>query len=370
MPSQLKVLHICHSLRIGGLEQVVLDLVRLGPKFGFQSAVATLAASGELAPEVKELGSPFYLLGKREGLDWRMVARIRGLIKSLGIDVVHAHNEGAGLYAGLAGLWTRRPVITTRHGLSFGVGGPWLRRVAGLVNQRTVCVGRDVMRMAREGDRIPGRKLRLIYNGVETGADLMPDSEREKIRTSLGLDAEALMIISVGRLSPEKDYQSLLQTLAQIAPATAAPFLVLVGDGPQRNDLARTASELGMKDRVLLLGQRRDVPQLLAAADIFALSSISEGVSKAILEALAMGLVVVATAVGGTPELIEDGVTGILVPPSRPDIMAQALSRVLADPQLAERLGRAGQLRVEQSFSLRATVQAYSDLYRQVAASE
>ena len=170
------------------------------------------------------------------------------------------------------------------------------------------------------------------------------------VRTELGLDDNAPVLISVGRLALEKDYGTLLQALAPGQGVSENAKLILVGDGPQRGPLSKAMEESGLAGRVRMLGDRRDVRDLLAAADAFVLSSISEGVSKALLEALATGLPVVATSVGGTPEVVTDGVTGLLVPPSRPDLLGQALAAVLNDSHLAGRLGRAGRQRAEERF--------------------
>jgi len=364
-PPEIKVLHVSYSLKTGGLERVILDLVRLGGRNGLTSAVAALGEAGELAGQVEEAGAAFFFLGKRPGLDWRMVPRLRALARRLGVHIIHAHNEGAGFYAGLAGLCKGPPVITTRHGFSYGLNTLWVRRAAGLLSRRTVCVGRDVMRLVREVDKIPASRVRIIYNGVDT-AEFAPDQKRrELMRAELGYAPGDRILISVGRLAPEKGYDTLLRALALLAQADKGTRLVLVGDGPRRGFLQDLTKELGLQDRVRLLGNRKDIRDLLAAADVFVLSSLSEGVSKSLLEAMAMALPVVATSVGSTPEVVLAEKTGLLVPARRPDLLAQALAAVLHDSQSA-RWGRAGRERVEAEFSLPATVAAYARLYREV----
>ena len=314
------------------------------------------------------MGARYFFLGKRPGLDWRMVTRLWRVIREVKADVLHAHNEGAGFYAGLAGLLAGRPVITTRHGASFGLDTLWVRRAAGLLSRRTVCVGKDVVRLARQVDHLPASRVRLIYNGVDT-SQFAPDAKaRARVRAELGFADTDRVLISVGRLALEKDYATLLQSLATAQGVAGQASLILVGDGPQREALSQEAERLGLAGRVRMLGDRQDVRDLLAAADVFVLSSISEGVSKALLEAMAVGLPVVATSVGGTPEVVEEGVTGLLVPPSRPDVLGQALDgRFCDDSSLAERLGRAGRERAQERFSVQATVAAYVELYREVA---
>ncbi len=373
MPAPLKVLHICHSLHTGGLERIVVEMVRRGPEHGFTSQVATLSPGGELAALVEKLGGRWCSLDKRAGLDWRLVGRIRKLARRMDADLLHAHNEGAGLYAGLAGRLGGRPVLCTRHGLSFGAGsrGAWLRRAAGWLCRRTVCVGRDVLRLAREKDHLPASRLALIPNGVDCEVFAPDPAARDRLRSELGVEPGQPVVISVGRLAPEKDYGLLLAAMAVMEKggraAGAQALLLLVGQGPERPGLEKLAGELGLGSRVRFLGDRRDVPALLNAADVFALSSLSEGVPMALLEAMSCGLPVAATAVGGVPEVVEHGRNGLLVHRREAADLAQALSQLLDEPDRARELGRAARERVLEHFSLEAMLGAYAALYRGLA---
>jgi sugar transferase (PEP-CTERM/EpsH1 system associated) len=367
MPS-LKILHVCHSLNTGGLERIIVEMVRRGPQHGFECAVATLGPGGDLAGRVQELGGDLFNLGKREGLDWRVPLRLMRLAARWGADLLHAHNEGAGLYAGLAGRLGSRPALCTRHGLSFGAGsrGLRLRRLAGRLCQRTVCVGRDVLRFASEEDRLPAARLALVYNGVDTEV-FRPDEEARTFwRKELAIGEQEMAIISVGRLAPEKDYGLLLAALARLQVKTAQAKLVLVGEGPQRSALKAQAEEKGLAERVLFLGRRSEVPGLLNAADVFALSSLSEGIPMALLEAMACALPVAALAVGGVPEVVEDGLHGILVQGRRPEDLAAAITRLSEGRQDARRMGLAARARVLERFSLASMLGAYAGLYRQL----
>jgi glycosyltransferase involved in cell wall biosynthesis len=367
MDAPLKVLHVSFTLDTGGLERIILDLMLRGPGLGLAPAAAVLGEPGSLAARAGELGFVVHRLEQRPGLDWEVVRRLRELVRRLGVSVLHAHNEGAGLYAGLAGRLSGRPVVTTRHGLSFRAGprGIWLRRAAGLLARRTVCVGRGVYRLARRVDRLPARRLEVVYNGVDTRRFAPDPAARARARGRLGLGPAEPVVISVGRLAPEKDYGVLLEAMARLPRPEAR--LLLVGEGPARPGLEAMIGELGLAGRVRLLGDRRDVPSLLNAADVFALSSLSEGVSMALLEAMACGLPAVATRVGGTPEVVRQGETGLLCPPGQPRPLAQALERLLARPGLARALGEAGRERVGQRFSLGAMARAYARIYAELA---
>lgn len=366
---ELKVLHVCHTLNTGGLERIILEMARRGREHGFASWVATLGPGGGLAQELVSLGGHWRGLAKREGLDWRTAPRLMSLAKSMGADVIHGHNEGASLYAGLAGRLSGRPAICTRHGLSFGAGpkGVWLRRTAGWLCRRTVCVGGKVLAMARHNDRLPAARLALIYNGVDARV-FAPDQEaRSRCRQRLGIDPGRPAVISVGRLVPEKDYALLLRAIASLRVDGMDVCLLLVGNGRERQGLADLAGRLGLAESAFFLGERREVPDLLNAADVFALSSLSEGVPMAMLEAMSCGLPVVSTAVGGAPEVVEHGSCGLLVGSRQPRELAAALHKVLADQGAARRMGMGGRIRVLERFSLDAMLSAYAGLYRRLA---
>jgi glycosyltransferase involved in cell wall biosynthesis len=200
----------------------------------------------------------------------------------------------------------------------------------------------------------------LVYNGIDVDEMSAARQERQDARRELGLGPDDRAVISVGRLSREKDYATLLRALA----ALPGPRLFLVGHGPARGELEALAAELGLGQRVAFLGERNDVPRLLAACDLFALSSLTEGISMALLEAMAGGLPVAATAVGGTPELVIPGETGLLAPPGDPAALAQAMGALLGDVERAKALGAAGATRVAERFSLEAMAKAYAELYR------
>jgi len=173
--------------------------------------------------------------------------------------------------------------------------------------------------------------------------------------------------VTVARLRPPKDVMTLVRAIALLPPGSARA--TVVGDGPERADLAEEVRRLGVEGAVDLVGEREDVADLLAAADVFALPTLSEGLPMSVLEAMAAGLPVVAAAAGGVPELVEDGQTGILVPPGRPDALAAALGRLAADPALRRRLGGAGRRRAEAHFDIEACRRAHVDLYRELLAA-
>jgi sugar transferase (PEP-CTERM/EpsH1 system associated) len=227
-----------------------------------------------------------------------------------------------------------------------------------------VTVSNDLRLWLTQTVGIPEPKVTTIHNGVDTQR-FSPDG-RSAARRSLGLDESVFTIATVGRLDPVKDHRSLLQAFVPIARSNRQVCLMIVGDGPARKDIVGLCSEMQITDKVRILGERQDIPIVLKACDVFTLTSIAEGISNTILEAMASGLPVVATRVGGNLELVDPGVTGHLVTAKDVAALTVAYESYFRDPELCNRHGRNARTRAEQKFSLERMASQYSDLYRSV----
>jgi glycosyltransferase involved in cell wall biosynthesis len=201
---------------------------------------------------------------------------------------------------------------------------------------------------------------------ITTGTNY-PSSELAALRRELGLPIDGILFGTVGRLDPVKDHRTLLHAFAPIARLDCPAYLLIVGDGPMRDDIGALVAELGIGNKVFLLGERQDIPKLLKALDVFTLTSIAEGISNTVLEAMASGLPVVATRVGGNPELVEHGRTGQLIASRDVPGLTSALEAYLNDSSLQQEHGRAGRARAVEHFSLDRMAQQYADLYRSMA---
>ena len=274
--------------------------------------------------------------------------------------VVHANSSKAGVLGRLAAVAARVPVrLFTVHGWAFtahtGIAAKtylWADRLMTPLTTMTVCVAESERRAGLRARTCRAGRTVVIHNGVELA------KPRRRSRPA----GAPVMLVSVGRLRPPKDFTTLVQAVAALDPASAR--LRIAGDGPDRNALAAEVTRLGLDGSVELLGTRGDVDELLADADLFVLSSDSEGLPMSVLEAMAAGLPVVASAVGGVPELVRDGETGTLVPPRDSAALAAAIRRLVADAALRERLGEAGRLRAEREFSLAGFRRAHLEIYR------
>jgi glycosyltransferase involved in cell wall biosynthesis len=274
--------------------------------------------------------------------------------------VVHANSSKAGVLGRLAAVGARVPVrLFTVHGWAFKAHSGrtataylWADRLMSPLSTTTICVADGELRAGLEARTCRADRTVVIRNGVALdGPRAHPTGARPAT------------LLSVGRLREPKDFLTLVRAMAGLEPGSAR--LRIAGDGPDRAAIAAEVARLGLD--VELLGTRTDVPALLAEADVFVLASHSEGLPMSVLEAMAAGLPVVASAVGGVPELVLDGETGALVPPGDSAALAGALARLTADPELRERLGQAGRRRVELEFSLERFEREHLELYRKRA---
>jgi glycosyltransferase involved in cell wall biosynthesis len=350
---RVNVVHVAGQLDMGGMEKLLVEFARHANRERFALHFLTLGRRGILADEIEALGWPVMPLEVGPGLRPRLLLRLAGWFRRLKADVVHTHNTRPLMYAGPAARLARvRRVIHTRHGQRFGatrrqtVGF----RLASLAADRVVCVSRDSARIAA-AEGISERRIRTLWNGIDLGR--FP-------KTASACDGP---VLAVGRLSPEKDFPTLIRAAAIAARAEPSFRLEIAGDGACFADMRQLVDKLNLGDVVRLLGQVRDVPALLARGGIFTLASLTEGVSLTILEAMATGLPVVATRVGGNPEVVAEGETGLLVPPGDPAVLAAALLELWRNPERRVAMGRAGRQRVEECFEIRKMLAAYEELY-------
>ena len=291
------------------------------------------------------------------------------MVRSHATEVLHTHNAVAHYHAVLAtcGLDLRQ-VINTRHGM----GGnrragrrEWLYRRALARTDAVVTVCEAACRDACKRGIVPATKAKVVPNGIRV-ASFQPASTamREHLLQMLQLPMQTRVIGSVGRLNWAKDQVSLIRAFRQLHEQRADTVLVLIGDGELRAELQQCAIDEGVADSVYLLGDRNDVRELLQGFDLFVLSSLSEGYSMALLEACAVALPIVATAVGGNGEIVRDGGTGRLVPPGDPTALANAMLVLLRDPAQALALGQAARAWVEQHGSLEAMAMRYASIYQ------
>jgi len=343
----MRISHVVENLDRGGLERVVIDLATAQVAAGHECQVICLYEAGSLAGELTSAGIRVAACGKRDGADLRAIWRLRRALARQRADVLHSHNSIAHYYAMVAafGLGLGR-IVNTRHGM--GAATPasrreWLFRQSLRWTDLAVAVSGAAGRQLTDYGVVPARKMRVVPNGIHAQPFRVRDPGlRARLAVHLGLAPDTELIGFVGRLNWAKDLQTLLAAFAQLHGHRNDVALVLVGEGSERAAIEASVARLGIGDRVVLLGDRSDVPQLLPAFTMFAMSSVSEGYSIALLEACACALPIVVTDVGGNGEIVTDGVNGLVVPPRDPGAFAAAIQALLDDPARAAEMGRAG----------------------------
>jgi L-malate glycosyltransferase len=355
----LAVAHLIGHVDFGGAERQVVNLLNA---IAATKPILILIDAGrpnellaQLDPAVKVIRVPCRI--SRLPLEARRLAR---LLRAHNISVLHSHMFWPNVYGALAASIADTPVfVTTEHGRN-----PWKRpwhrwlerKLISRIARRRICVSEDVLKIRVAEDGLSASQLAVVPNGTFVG-----ELPVRNVNTPRRL-------LAVGRLVPAKDYQNLLAALHQLASRGIEVELQIAGEGPLRRELESECSRLGLASRVRFLGNRDDVASLLSQADIFVMSSRREGQPLALLEAMAAGMPIVSTAVGGVPATVRDGVEALLVPPADAGSLANALQKLVADPEAAARLGRNAYQRVRENFSIEVGAAAHLSLYQTLLA--
>jgi glycosyltransferase involved in cell wall biosynthesis len=360
-----------HAMQVAGAEVLVNETIRRLAG-SIEPTVLCLDAVGAIGERLLAQGVPVICLERRPGRDWRLAWRMAREFRARRIEVVHAHQYTPFFYSALARALMRLPpkLILTEHGRAYPDHVSPLRRTVNrlvldhLVDEINACCTFSGRALARV-DGFAGHRIGLIANGIDVER-YGTAQDRAALRCSLALDPARRYVIAVARFHPVKDHAMLLRAFAKVAAARSDVDLLLAGDGPLRDELQGQTRALGIAGRVQFLGVRCDVPQLLQAADVFTLTSLSEAASLTILEAMASRLPVVVTEVGGNAEMVRPGIDGLLVPRGNDSAAAAALLRILDDPVQAAAMGASGRARVEQNYHLSGTVDHYWRLYQRL----
>ncbi|MGK3998152.1 glycosyltransferase family 4 protein [Sorangium sp. So ce1024] len=370
-----RIAHVVLSLNVGGLERVVLRLLERTARDRFAPIVCALQEPGALAEELARLDVPLVVIPRKPGLDPGLPVRLSAWLRREGIRLVHTHNPGPHLYGALAARLARAAglpgggggprVIHTKHGRNYPKQRRkvLVNRLATALTDRVVAVSDDARAVALEVERVDPAKVVTILNGVDT--DVFRPGDAGEARARLGVPAGGYHVGCVARLSPEKDHATLLAAFARLREVRADAHLTLIGDGPVRPALEQQAARLGLTGAVTFTGTRGDVAELLPAFDVFALASLTEGISLTLIEAASAGLPIVATRVGGNPEIVQEGETGLLVPPGAPETLAAALEAVAVREDRAE-MGVRGRARMIERFGMDQMIRAYEALYTEL----
>jgi glycosyltransferase involved in cell wall biosynthesis len=365
LSNPIRVLFLIDSFQMGGAERVTAALLPHFDRSRVTPLVCTLRKRGE-SPLVERLGdTPRFDLDARRMLHLRAFRHLLRLLRRERIDLIHAQLQDATIFAVAANKLTGVPVVVTRHLMADDVRNR-RRRIRNIVERYAIRAG--VARVITVSDAardsyvrltgMPLSRFQTIYNGIDLDSFAQADDKPTE-RRGLGIPTEGPLVTMVGVLRPGKGQAVAIEAARQLP---GAHFLI-VGNGEHRSILEEQARGL---DNVHFLGQRMDVPQILRASDVLILPSDNEALPTVLIEGGASGLPTVATCVGGVPEIVEDGITGLLIPPQNPPALANAIRRLLDDPALSRRMGDQANRRVRARFTLPGQTAALADLYRTI----
>lgn len=378
----IDIVYFITELNIGGAEKVLVHFLRELDRRRYRPLVACLyGADGPIGDELRALGIRVVDLGMTA--QWRLDAFLRlvQLLRQVRPTILHSSLFHANVMGRLAGRLTGVPIIIScRQNISIGAQWrEWVNRWTVGLDDRVIAVCELARKMELEQTGIPPGKVVTIYNAVDPSAvaatnagqideagNASIDSDVPGLMLAPKSDPTTVLIGTVCRFHPQKGLHYLIAAFAALLECIPQAHLVLVGDGELRQALEEQAQALGVAAQITFTGFRTDVPAILAQLDLFVLPSLWEGLPLVLLEAMAARLPVVATAVGGTPELVVDGETGILVPPADVEALTTAMQQLLSAQDLRQRMGQKGRLRVEQEFSAAKAVRETTALYEQL----
>ncbi|MDI6780493.1 MAG: glycosyltransferase [bacterium] len=368
---KINVVHLVYSLDPGGLENGVVNIVNGMDMECFNPMICCLKSGGILKERVKS-SIEVIEVDKKGKQELGVLFRLKKIFKDRDVHVVHTHNWGTCCEGVIGARLASVPVpvvIHQEHGTFVDSVGSKKRRIWGerivlRYADQVMTLSEDLKEKMIKILGIPGEKIKVILNGVDIEKFSFLAEKRTRKRQELGIAEDRLVVGTVGRLEAVKNQRMLIQAMPELLKKFPDVMTVIIGDGILKAELINMAKELGLSEHILFPGVRNDVAEILSAMDLFIISSLTEGICNAILEAMSCGLPVIATDVGGNPEIVLDGKTGLLVALSDMVGFVAAIEDLLGNKEKRKEYGRNGQEMVEQRFSLQRMVREYESLYR------
>ena len=372
---RLKVMQLINSFSLAGAEKIALELALGMDQERFEVIVGSIGSrrdkiESEIRSKLEAKGIRTFPLGKpkRKGR-LKVIWKLTQIFKDYRLDILHTHCPSPDFYGKLSALVARIPLVfSTIHNTQ-----GYSARMEGILSRMTtkyVAISKTVAQYALRELKIPSRKIEIIYNGIDVQPFAGKNRQsiiRKKKRTELGIPEDIRMITVIGRVTRQKGHIYLIDAMTEIVKESPNVCLCIVGDytaDPDvTNEVKRKVKASGLEEKVIWTGVRTDIPELLASTDIFVLPSLWEGLSIVLLEAMASGVPVVATAVGSNPEIIRDGENGFLVPPANPPALAKRILELLKDKKKAQLLAEEGQKTIQERFTIKRMVKEYERLY-------
>lgn len=362
---KISLLHLITELEPAGAEVLLVNIVKNLDRRKYNISVGYIYGQGTLTGELREAGIEAYDLSRNGKIDPLVIIKLFCLIRKKKIQIIHTHLVHASIIgriaAKLAGV---KSIITTRHYVYYHKEKSlvnWVERKTAVFNNNFIAISNAVKEYMVNREKYEPDRITMIYNSVDLG--LFDSRDRDVIPRN-----NNFLIGSVGRLHPSKGYDTLLKSMPQVIEKFPQVKLMIAGNGTEKAHLEKLCTQLHISDKVIFLGRKtpEEIRNLLREINLFVLVSNWEGFGLAVVEAMASGLAVVTTKVGGLPEIVENGRTGFLVPPVQPHALAEKMIRLLKDQKLSMEMGKQGRKRAAAFFSLDRIIMKLEDLYREL----
>jgi glycosyltransferase involved in cell wall biosynthesis len=365
----VNILHVISKLPVGGVENQLSMILRKYDKKKFCPFVCSLSDKGEIGKEIEDYGIEVIPLHKlKHRFDWTIVKDIYNLIKERDIKIVRTHQYHANLYGRLSALLAKVPCIVASvhnvYTIDRKLHRRMINRFLARFTDKIVAVSEIVKKDILKYDGLREDKVTVIYNGIDT--DRLLNKDGNVIRSEFNISSDVPVTGTIGRLTLQKGQKYLIEAVSIIKEKFPKIMLLIVGDGPMKDELQNYAKALGLNEHVIFTGSRRDVPTFLAAMDIFVLPSLWEGLPNALLEAMASGKSIIATDIPPVREAINSEKEGILVPARNSSAIASSIEFLLVNKTFAVIFGNNAQERAYSDFNITTTVDKYTNLYEDI----
>jgi glycosyltransferase involved in cell wall biosynthesis len=357
-------------MAIGGAEQVISYLVRSTNSSKYEASILCLDSPvGDFGLKLREQGFHVHSFNRRPGLDISLIRNLRRYLSKHKINILHCHQYTPFVYGTLSSAFSKTRVVFTEHGRFY----PDRRKFKRMVFNPILCrlashltaISSATCRALVQYENFPAKRLKVVYNGVETPKGMI--RRNPELLTRYNIPEDAKILGTVARLDPIKNHSMMLKAFRQVLTKNPNCRLLIVGDGPERSNLEAQIQELEIKNKAILTGFQSETGRFYGLFDIFLLSSESEGTAMTLLESMAASIPSIVTDVGGNPEIVKDNITGFLTPQGDASKMAERISFLLENPDIACKMGMAAQARFEEIFSVRAMVSAYERFYNELS---
>jgi glycosyltransferase involved in cell wall biosynthesis len=364
------VCHVLHTLNVGGAELLAKQFA-LTFSGTIRPVFLCLDAIGTIGVQLRDQGFEVEVVERRPGFDHRCARHISQFMREQNVQLVHAHQYAPFFYSSLARLFgTSYPIVFTEHGRDYPdyrrSKRVWANKLLLRRHDRVVAVGECVRTALIEHEGLPSNRVAVVYNGVDASPFDFNRQDRRQVRNELGLSDSQVAVVQVARLNRLKDYGTAIRAVAALGKTSPNVHLFIVGEGEECNAIANLIQELNLQQRITMLGMRADVPRLLQGMDIFLLTSISEGIPLTLIEAMLSQLPCIATRVGGIPEVILDGETGMMAEVGHPSELAMHIQHLAHSLPDRVRMGARGRNRALDFFTASRMFSQYELIYAQL----